>query len=165
MNSEILGSFDLIFRPSLQLITVVRRFVQDFYQHTLDLDTAAQLGLATHELLENAVKYGVDREARLSIEIARDGAFVNIAIRTQNRASEQNIRAVGQLFEELAATGNPFDFYQSLMRKTSRIPGKSGLGLARVAVEADMSLAHELAGDQLSILAQCRVPFGSEVKA
>jgi len=31
MTQQVVGSFDLVFRPSVNLVSVVRRFVQNFY--------------------------------------------------------------------------------------------------------------------------------------
>jgi len=157
MANELLGSFDLVFRPSIELITVVRRFVQDFYHHLLDDDGSSQLALATHELLENAAKYSINKEARLSIDVFRIEKGRHVVIRTTNRAGPNDIQNIKELFGEMAEATDPFAFYQTLMRKTARVPNHSGLGIARIAAEADMQVTHELQGDELSVLASCNV--------
>jgi hypothetical protein len=163
MNPSLQGSFDLVFRPSLRLISVVRRFVQDFYQHLLDEDVSMQLALATHELLENAVKYGVDGETRLSIEVTNDEKSRVVKICTKNRTTPQHVEAVVALFTELNAASDRFAFYQLLMRRTANSPDRSGLGLARISVEADMDLSHELRGDELTIYARSTLnPSGGQ---
>src|SRR5947209_8429255 len=62
--------FELNFRPNVALVSVVRRFVNEFYQRFLsDPDATSRLALATHELLENAVKYSKDGETTIRIEL------------------------------------------------------------------------------------------------
>ena len=158
MGGKLKGSFDLVFRPSLDLISVVRRFVHEFYQEILHVEAGSQLALATHELLENAVKYGVDGETRLSIDVTEDAGALHVAVRTVNNADGAHIARIKELFGEMEKHPDPFDFYQLMMRRSLSTPNESGLGLARIAAEADMSVAHELTGRTLTIMARCTVP-------
>lgn len=157
MTGTLIGSFELVFRPSVDLISVVRRFVGDFYQKTLGSDGGEQLALATHELLENSVKYGQSGETKLCIDVYREPNRRYIAIRTRNESSAENVDVVRTLVERLNA-GSPFEFYQVLMRESLASPNRSGLGLARIAAEADMSLSYVVEGSQLTIQAECRLP-------
>jgi anti-sigma regulatory factor (Ser/Thr protein kinase) len=64
------ASFELNFRPNVALVSVVRRFVTEFYQRFLsDADGTSRVALATHELLENAVRYSKDGETTIRIEV------------------------------------------------------------------------------------------------
>ena len=55
------ASFDMSFAPTTRIVSVVRRFVLSLYERILaDNVMSSQLALATHELLENAVKYNID---------------------------------------------------------------------------------------------------------
>lgn len=157
MSGTLIGSFELVFRPSVDLISVVRRFVGDFYQKTLGSDGGEQLALATHELLENSVKYGQSGETQLCIEVYREQKERYIAIRTRNDANDENVAVVRGLVERLKS-GSPFDFYQVLMRESLASPNRSGLGLARIAAEADMSISYVVEGSKLTIQAECRLP-------
>jgi hypothetical protein len=157
MTGTLIGSFELVFRPSVDLVSVVRRFVGDFYQKTLGSDGGEQLALATHELLENSVKYGMSGETKLCIDVYRESKERYIAVRTRNEASADNVDVVRTLVQRLRA-GSPFDFYQVLMRESLASPNRSGLGLARIAAEADMSLSYAVDGSQLTIQAECRLP-------
>ena len=47
--------FELTFGPTMVLIRLVRQFVSDFYNKVLDRETTQMVGIATHELLENAL--------------------------------------------------------------------------------------------------------------
>src|SRR5262245_22649655 len=91
-KSEGRALFEVFFRPNCELVSLVRRFVSEFYERILgDPDTVSRLALATHELLENAVKYSTDGATTLCISVdPKDGArFVSIRIR--NRASVDDI--------------------------------------------------------------------------
>src|SRR5215217_7663315 len=60
--------FELAFSPNMRLIAVVRRFVSEFYNQVLsDPETTSRLTLASHELLENAVKYSFDGNTCIQI--------------------------------------------------------------------------------------------------
>lgn len=157
MPHKVIGSFELVFRPSVTLISVVRRFVQNFYEDLLDGEVSSQLALATHELLENAVKYSVDGEAHLSIAVVDHDGRREVSIGTKNRASAAHIDTLQSLFAELNAAPDPFAFYQKLMMRTARDPNRSGLGIARIAAEADMALTHQLHGDELHVFGRCTI--------
>ena len=65
------SDFELKFCPSLELIPIVRRFVEIFYSQLLAQDdVAARIALATHELLENSVKFSSDGMASIHIGVA-----------------------------------------------------------------------------------------------
>jgi hypothetical protein len=127
--------WEMTFRPDADAVSVVRRFVEDF--------TSGGLAMAAHELLENAVKYSLDGQARVRLECDDDGRCL---LRLSNRASAEHRAGLARAVAELAAAGDPFMHYQALMRRTMHQEG-SGLGLARIAAEADMSLALEDEGD------------------
>src|SRR5580704_12744913 len=98
-------SFELTFRPSIDLITIVRRFVADFYlKVTQDEDAASRLAVATHELLENAAKYSIDGAAELEVRVDPDGGTVNV--RMSNRAAPAQIQLLRARFDEIAAAPN-----------------------------------------------------------
>jgi hypothetical protein len=158
MTTQTEASFELVFKPSLTLVSVVRRFVQNFYEQTVGLDAGSQLALATHELLENAVKYSSDGETSLSIDVVRVEQRREVTIRTVNRARHQEIEVVEELLRELQRTDDAFQFYQQLMTKSARRSDVSRLGLARIVAEADMTLEHQRDGDRLTIQGRCITP-------
>ena len=119
-DKDKLAYVELSFRPNIELISVVRRFVSDFYARFFeDADATSRVALATHELLENAVRYSTDGETRIRIEVQADAQPSHVAIKTWNRASEKHIDSVAKLFDEMNSSADAFSHYQKLMRRRS----------------------------------------------
>lgn len=145
---------ELRFRPNVQLISTVRRFVSDFYEYALiDADTVSRLALATHELLENAVRNTANQESRVCIAVETQGGVDRVIIRTWNTTTPANVEILKRIFLEMNAAKDPFEYYQLLMKKTARQPDGSGLGLARIRCEAEMALGLEIVGEEVCISA------------
>jgi hypothetical protein len=158
-RSKSVPSFDLLFRPSIELITLVRRFVADFYiQVVPDQDTASRLALTTHELLENAVKYSTDGEAALYVEL--DPESGTVAVRTRNRATEAQIARVRRTFAEIAEAADANVLYTALLHRSALATGSGGLGLARIWAESDMVLKLVVSEDTVEIQARGNIAAG-----
>ncbi len=148
--------FELVFRPSVVLTTVVRRFIGDFYERVLgDEDSTARLALATQELLENAIKYCSGGDTIMKIEL--DRAEGTVLIRTTNLSTPAHIAELRRKFAEMNAVEDAFQFYQQLLRASMRETDGSGLGLARIRCEGEMDITLTVEGDLVGISAQARV--------
>ena len=151
---ETAPSFELRFRPSSNLITVVRGFVQDFYMKVMnDCDVASRLALATHELLENAAKYSADGEASIQVQVqAQTGT---VYVRASNRAAPTQIDLLRKCFDEIEAAPDARELYTEMLKRTAVLAsGSGGLGLARIWAESDMAIRLEVTGDQVAIHAE-----------
>jgi hypothetical protein len=157
-DNEKVTYVEVSFRPNVELISVVRRFVSDFYARMFkDPDATSRVALATHELLENAVRYSDDGETRIRVEVLNPDPKSQVAaIRTWNLATPDDVAAVKSLFQEMTSNTDPFHHYQALMRRTAKVVGGSGLGLARVRAEAEMELTYEVHDGVLSVTAKTR---------
>ncbi len=145
---------EFAFCPSGLLISVMRRFVSDFYAETIgDPDLISRLAMVTHELLENAAKYSLDGEARLRIEWTRErGGSMTILVR--NRASTDQVRTVRETIDRMR-TGKRDTLYATFIEESVTRPLGSMLGLPRIWAEGEMDLSCDVEGDTMTIRAEC----------
>ena len=156
-TSEGHGSLALTFHPSDALVSIVRRFVLDVFDDVVgDRDAISRVALATHELLENAVKYAASDEAEVSVAVSGDRLRRKVVVTTRNRASREHLDAAARHLDELMAAPDAVAHYQQLIRRTAREHG-SGLGLARVRAEAVMAMRHVIEGETICIQADLEV--------
>lgn len=152
-----LGFCELSFEKKPELVSIVRRFVSDFYDRMLsDPDATSRVALATHELLENAVKYSRDGRARVRIELSAHRDRVRVRIRTRNRANPEDAALIRHAIDEMTSMDANV-YYLSLMRKNaSRVDG-SGLGLARIYAEAEMTMSVACRNGTITVSAETEV--------
>ena len=150
---------ELQFCPSPEFVPLVRRFVSAFYEKLLSqADVASRLALASHELLENTVKFSVDRVSSIHLGVTRRAHEVAISIRTRNRASAADQTSAAAIVRDIQGTADTFTYYQEVMRSNARRSDGSGLGLARISAEAEMALDCEIDGDDLVLIASAVLP-------
>jgi anti-sigma regulatory factor (Ser/Thr protein kinase) len=144
--------FELNFRPNVQLVSVVRRFVTEFYQRFLsDPDGTSRVALATHELLENAVKYSKDGETTIRIEVEQTTPKI-VRIVLRNRAEPENIAAIREVLDGVNQAQDSFAFYQTLIAAKAKKREGSGLGLARICAEGEMKVTYEVVDGDVTII-------------
>lgn len=149
--------FHLVLKPDIGVVSTIRRFTNDLYQRVLDRGLAARLALATHEVLENAISYSNGRETELRIDIEGD----EVNLRTWNHADPERIEAIKDGIDHLMAAPDPDAYYQERITVSyQRTDGGSGLGLARIRNEADMSLSYEIDRDRVCIRATTKLVGG-----
>ena len=129
----------------------VRRFVETFHHRFVaNDDDVSRVAMATHELLENAVKFSVDGIARVRIDVLVNN---RIRITTRNRTNQENFEELKQLARELHDAVDPMLIYIDLMRR-SPVNSVGGIGLGRVAVEGEMQIDVEMVGEFVQVCAE-----------
>jgi hypothetical protein len=148
----------------MRLIWRTSRYVRDFYGNVLaDPDACARVMLTAHELLENAAKYSADGHGQLEIEVVeRDGQpYVRIA--TRNLASADRLAELRRFFDESGQTPDPIALYDQMIARTAQRTDGSGLGLARIRAEGEMTLSHAIDGETVTIIAETPVRLKGEM--
>jgi hypothetical protein len=168
------ASFSIAFGRRPKMVGLVRRVVADFYRTLYDEIVApieqqrgwtSQVSLAAHELVENTVRHGRGGDAVFSIAVVPDpddpGRAHIVHVTTRNRADAAQCELVLRRVDELRTTSDLFTFYLALLGESADRGGSSGLGLARIRVEARMELRCAVDGDELEITASARVGAGA----
>jgi two-component sensor histidine kinase len=152
-------NFELSLDPNPRMVSIVRRFVEETFEKLVgDPDAIFRISMAAHELLENGAKYALSRRAvlRVVLEEKEEGASAQIAI--TNDTTKEHVERLRSRVAEISASADPFALYQTLMRRSSKMREESGLGLARIRAEGEMSLALEVTGTTVTIVASAKVP-------
>ena len=137
----------------MRLVSQVRQFTTDFYQEVVgDAEALSRLGVATHELIENAVRNSADGVTRLRIEY--EPKVRCITIRTWNKSNAENLKTLEQRVRDMTAATDLTRFYQQLLKESSKRTQGSGLGLGRVRVEAGFTVSLAVEGQMVSVVAE-----------
>ena len=153
MPPEVSTSLELSFHPTVDLIASTRRFVCAYYEPLLhDPDLVSRIGIATHELLENVLKYASDGQTVTRVCLEGEGAGQRLSIHTTSAITAERRAGLEEIFAEMAAASDALAYYQLAMRRHG-----SGLGLARVWAEGEMALTADFLGDTVTIVATATV--------
>jgi hypothetical protein len=150
--------FELSFSPNGSLVSTVRRFVEEFYDQILaDGELVSKLAVATHEILENAVRYSSDGNTNIRVGVARESSDrVRVAISTKNKSNPKHLAALTATIDEMASAPDAGVYYQMLMRRSAKRTDGSGLGLGRIHAETDMTLSYRIDEDNVHLCAEAR---------
>lgn len=143
---------------SPSLVSVTRRFVEQALGNVLaDEDLISRVAMTAHELLENAAKYARRAKAELLLVIAPDGEDHRLTVQLRNETSLPHIARLKTIFLELDGSEDPMSLYVDLMRRNAHSADTSGLGLARICAEGEMTLSLAVDGDTATIVAHTPV--------
>jgi hypothetical protein len=140
------------------LVSVTRRYVHEALGRFVnDGDLVSRVAMAAHELLENAAKYADQSNADLSITLDDVGGERRITLRLSNDASDGHLTRLRHLVSELDGCSDPYLYYLELVRRNAAARSASGVGLARIVVEAQMKLGVSVSGQTATIVAHTPV--------
>jgi len=141
----------LRFKPLWLYVDAVREFCGFFARTTFDDEGLGQrVGLIVHELIENAVRYGDEKELEVRLERC-DGEIVVCVI---NTTSEERASKLREVFDHLS-TLSPAAAYTRALRHAATLPrAESGLGLPRVRYEGNVDLTLDTSPGRVSITAR-----------
>lgn len=124
--------------PPWVFIDEIRRFVESFCAcASLGSDREAQVALAVHELMQNAVPHGRGEEVELDLEV--DPRADRVAIRVANSGDDAAFTKLQQRVEAMYAEPDALAHYLRTM-KEQPTSARGGLGLARVRFEAQLEI-------------------------
>jgi hypothetical protein len=148
------ASIEVALTPQLDQVWAVRQLLEVYYKPILSNgDLVSRLGIAAHELLENAAKYGGAGPSWLRIEIKKSEPRDLLCVSVRNPIHAAHLAELKDVLAEMADMSNAFQFYQARMVRASKLKVGSGLGLARICAEAEMSLSLEVVAQQVCVQA------------
>jgi hypothetical protein len=159
----------------MKLIATVRRFVGELCVRVIgDPDVTARVVVATHELLDNAVRYGApqvghapdEEHARIQVVVRRINDDAEVSIDTTNRievasSTDQQLADLERLFEAMrthSERDRRLPFYRELLKRAAQREERSGLGLGRVHAESEMNLSSRFADGLFHVRAEGLFP-------
>ncbi len=148
-------SVDLACAPGLDQVSSIREFIESYYRLVLhDPDLISRVAIAAHELLENAAKYSATGGSRLRIEITGGTAPRTVSVSVSNRPDPARLEELKGTISELDRIDDADALYQEYLERAARRQEGSGLGLARIRAEAEMSLVIEIDGNDVCVKAE-----------
>ncbi|MDB4993044.1 MAG: uncharacterized protein JWM74_476 [Myxococcaceae bacterium] len=148
------------FTPSSTQISAVRNFVDELWKPVCaDADVRARLGLSTHEMLDNAVRYSLDGRVLLRIDAVGSGAGYKVVLQTSAPASEVDAAKLARALEipSSPSLASPDARYAHEMARIDTTNSGFALRAARIAAEGQMDLRCAYDGKTLEVTATLEV--------
>jgi anti-sigma regulatory factor (Ser/Thr protein kinase) len=124
--------------PPWMFIDEIRRFVESFCAcASLGPDREAQVALAVHELMQNAVPFSRGGEIELDLEV--DPRADRVTIRVVNACPDDELAALRERVAGMYREADALRHYLATMKEQPS-SARGGLGLARVRFEAQLEI-------------------------
>jgi len=134
--------FELAGSNSFDLVAVVRRAVEDFTMRLGgDAELASCLGVAAHELAENAIKYADDRRATVQLDFVQRARKLELRVGSLNHAAPGCLQQLAEIARAVSGVSDRMSYYRERMLVAARRAEGSGLGLARIVGETSLDLS------------------------
>lgn len=138
-------------QPTWTVVDDIRRFVENFCANACPWAAREeQLGLAAHELVQNAICNAATPDIEVKLEV--DPATEHVRVSVSNVARPDQIDVLRARMERAQANPDPLQAYVTAMREDPHSRG--GIGLARIRFEAALDLALEVEGQKVTVHAQ-----------
>lgn len=136
-------------KPPWVFIDEIRRFVESFCAcASLESGREAQLALAVHELMQNAVPHSQGRHVDLELEM--DPAQDAISVKVSNPCTDQAFAVLDERLRRMNSEPDALRHYLRIM-KESPATARGGLGLARIRFEGQLELSAQREGDRVTV--------------
>lgn len=153
------SAFELKFTANVELLTVARRCIIEFFGQLLsNQEAVAPLVIVTHELLENAVKFTSRDEPVFRAEVLRDVGIARVVLETRNFADDAHATALFRNIGEIDAATNAFAHYQALIRKSIKTKTAFGLGIARLRAETQTRISASMSEGRVLVRVEADIP-------
>jgi anti-sigma regulatory factor (Ser/Thr protein kinase) len=142
-------------KPPWVFVDEIRRFTESFCACACPGETReAQVALAVHELMQNAIPHAGGETVDLTLEV--DPSDDRIEITVSNPTTDAQYQELHDRLNRINLEPDPL---QSYLRAMAEAPmnQRGGLGLARVRFEAQLDLSITRQGARVSVLASGRL--------
>ena len=137
-----------------EMLDQVRVFLAAYCQQRFTSDLAERVGLATHELLENAIRFGRVADG-LELHLGTNKDENRVWLTVVNHAVPTRVRILREWVEKLRreAEDEDLDLRGMVMRMQNEAGLPAHLGLSRLRYEADLAIELEEAGSRVAVTA------------
>jgi anti-sigma regulatory factor (Ser/Thr protein kinase) len=136
-------------KPPWVFIDELRRFVESFCACACPgCDREAQMALAVHELMQNAVPHSHGEEVELTLEVEPE--VDRVAVSVSNACTDAEFNALADRVQRMNREPDALQHYLRAMKDTP-VHTRGGLGLARVRFEAQLELSVSRSWGRLTV--------------
>ncbi len=142
-------------RPPCVFIDEIRRFVESFCACACPgTSREAQLALAVHELMQNAISASGEDEVSLVLEV--DPKDDRVMVTVSNRCTDEEFQTLVDRIDRMNREPDALEHYLRVMRE---VPASSrgGLGLPRVRFETQLDLSASRTDGRVTVRAEGKV--------
>ena len=138
-------------KPPWVFVDEIRRFVESFCACACPgQGREAQLALAVHELMQNAIPHARGRHVDLVLEVEPAGEMVSV--RVSNPCTEEEFDALSKRIAQMNAEPDALKHYLRVL-KESPARKRGGIGLARIRFEAQLEISMKREGERVTVQA------------
>lgn len=154
-STSLRPGLELRFPPRRAFVTRVATMVRQFCRELIgEGDALSRVNMATHELVENVVKYSAGGLCELRVELRLEGPAPVVSIETANDVGGEALEDLEKLLVALQEAPDPVAYYDRTIRASAKRRYGSGLGLARIRAEGEMELSHCIQEGRITIRAE-----------